>query len=902
MSYWFKQDEIHQATHVHGGPAFLPWHRELCNRFETMLREVDPDLSLHYWDWNQDPHPLFTNTFMGNANGAVGAPWLVARFYDPGVADDKFRDDNVHALNQPTPNPSTWGYALHANPADPPKDLTRDVQPGVPPVGGVFQGSSWATDNQLIAALTYADFDNLMQGPTGGPHAAAHGWIGGNLSDPHMSFRDPFVFLLHSNVDRLWAMWQTQPGQSSRLDPDQIYGTLGSDPSINAPLQPWAGTGPWPTRPWYTPENEQVVKNSKHPSVVRPPCYDTLPTYPPTVSLETPTLTFNDVPEGETTTRAAVFSAISCGDVNLSITAGPTVVTGPAGTSFGSILGTSIIIHPKSGITPPKGRLWITYTGTHAGDAATGTVTVHCAETNQDFTIPITANTIARPTVAVCLTLDQSGSMDDPAGTLGATRIQVLHDAATRFVQLVQSHNGVGVVAFDQDAYLRLGITRINTDNVLDPDRVNVLGVVQAHHTNPQGSTSIGDGVSLARTTLNPVAGYDNKAIIVFTDGLENTPQYIADVMGSIDNRTFAIGLGTETQVSTAALNALTNGTGGYLLLTGQLTANIDDYFRLTKYFLQILAGVTNNNIVVDPNGFIAPGVKLRLPFALNEADIDGTAILLVDLPVVGFALETPNGDLMDPATATGLGNVFEVGANMSFYRFALPVPLGAQGAHAGTWHALLQVDEEEFKRQLVHLREKDPEAFRRAVAHGVRYSVSVHTRSSLKMSVRLSQNSLEPGATLTVRTKLTEYDLPVERRADVQAEVQLPDNTRIVLPLSEAEPGIFEASTPAPIQGIYYFRVMASGATLRGTRFTREQTLTAAVFQGGNNPLPTGQDDPRTRDEQVCRLLDCLLKNESIQRFLHERGIDAESLLKCVHGFCNERLARPPEGSKGQR
>ena len=23
VSYWFKQDEIHQATHVHGGPAFL---------------------------------------------------------------------------------------------------------------------------------------------------------------------------------------------------------------------------------------------------------------------------------------------------------------------------------------------------------------------------------------------------------------------------------------------------------------------------------------------------------------------------------------------------------------------------------------------------------------------------------------------------------------------------------------------------------------------------------------------------------------------------------------------------------------------------------------------------------------------------------------------------------------
>ena len=62
---------------------------------------------------------------------------------------------------------------------------------------------------------------------------------------------------------------------------------------------------------------------------------------------------------------------------------------------------------------------------------AAGEVTVHCDETNQDFVIPITANTIARPTVAVCLVLDQSNSMNDPAGTAGATRIQVLREAAS---------------------------------------------------------------------------------------------------------------------------------------------------------------------------------------------------------------------------------------------------------------------------------------------------------------------------------------------------------------------------------------------------------------------------------------------------------------------------------------
>jgi len=58
VNWWFKQDEIHQATHVHGGPEFLPWHREITNRFEALLREINPQLSLHDWDFKEDPRAL----------------------------------------------------------------------------------------------------------------------------------------------------------------------------------------------------------------------------------------------------------------------------------------------------------------------------------------------------------------------------------------------------------------------------------------------------------------------------------------------------------------------------------------------------------------------------------------------------------------------------------------------------------------------------------------------------------------------------------------------------------------------------------------------------------------------------------------------------------------------------
>src|SRR5260370_17043849 len=187
-----------------------------------------------------------------------------------------------------------------------------------------------------------------------GPHGLAHDLIGGpfpsdgTLNNPHLSFRDPFVFLLHSNVDRLWAMWQTQPGQAWRVDPNQVYGSAGSDPSINAPLQPWAGengwqmNGHWPVRPWYSPENLQVTKTSKDLSVVIPPCYDTLPTFPTQMTLLTPSLIFNDVPAGETAARAIVLSVRSCHDVTLNIPPAPTLFSVPAGTNFTVLLGTSV--------------------------------------------------------------------------------------------------------------------------------------------------------------------------------------------------------------------------------------------------------------------------------------------------------------------------------------------------------------------------------------------------------------------------------------------------------------------------------------------------------------------------------------------------------------------------------
>ena len=315
------------------------------------------------------------------------------------------------------------------------------------------------------------------------------------------------------------------------------------------------------------------------PVVISPPIYH---------ALSTPTVNFNDVPEGETAVRPVEFEVRSCRAVSFSIVSGPTRLSGPATTVFATIPTPGSSLAEEHSVLPRNAFLWLTYKGTAADDAATGDVIVKCNETDQQWTVPITANTIRRPTVAIVLTLDQSGSMGQPAGT-GAKRIDVLHDAASRFVELAQANNGIGLVRFDHEAY-PVDPVLLLADPAIDTNRPKLVSDIKA--TSPNGATSIGNGLELARATIDPVSGYDNKAIVVFTDGLENTSKYISDVKNLISDRTFAIGLGTPQQVSTSALTALTKGTGGYLLVSGALSSVIDDYFRLSKYFLQILASV----------------------------------------------------------------------------------------------------------------------------------------------------------------------------------------------------------------------------------------------------------------------------------------------------------------------
>jgi len=84
---------------------------------------------------------------------------------------------------------------------------------------------------------------------------------------------------------------------------------------------------------------------------------------------------------------------------------------------------------------------------------------------------------------------------------------------------------------------------------------------------------------------------------------------------------------------------------------------------------------------------------------------------------------------------------------------------------------------------------------------------------------------------------------------------VRRPDGTQTTVAMPEIEPGVFEATTPAALNGIYPVRFRATGKTLRGYPFTREQLRTGMTWRGGDDPPPHG-DPPPPNETWCCRIL----------------------------------------------
>jgi hypothetical protein len=162
--------------------------------------------------------------------------------------------------------------------------------------------------------------------------------------------------------------------------------------------------------------------------------------------------------------------------------------------------------------------------------------------------------------VDAVMVLDRSGSMSSDSGILGKTRMDVLHDAAGQFLDMwltlraneqllsiASPNDTLDVVFFDDQKYslktLVLGSQLDNSgtkpvaklDLGADPTTHNPTPCATTPNQEkcfinqvlPNGSTSIGKGLLQAASELHPSGQPNRQVVLLMTDGLQNTPEWV---------------------------------------------------------------------------------------------------------------------------------------------------------------------------------------------------------------------------------------------------------------------------------------------------------------------------------------------------------------------------------------
>jgi tyrosinase len=176
----------------HGTWYFVAWHRMFLYYFELIVREAvhkvggPKDWTIPYWDYGR--------------NGAYAS--LPDAFRNPTNKDGS----KNHLYVQERAPGVNGGAILPAAATSATVALSRPQFTGVAEFGGGV-----APPNQQFWSQT----GRLEQTP----HNVVHSLVGGTgwMGNPDKAAKDPIFWLHHSNIDRLWALWNAK----KHLDPSE---------------------------------------------------------------------------------------------------------------------------------------------------------------------------------------------------------------------------------------------------------------------------------------------------------------------------------------------------------------------------------------------------------------------------------------------------------------------------------------------------------------------------------------------------------------------------------------------------------------------------------------------------------------------------------------------------------
>jgi tyrosinase len=207
----------------HSGPHFLPWHRSYLLDLERQLQAIDPSVAMHYWRFDEPAPNVFSRSFMGETRRSPGTASFVV--LDPGNPLVAWVTDSVPGILR----------SASFN------TLTQ-AAPGV-------AGFALLNQAQTLALGTaYAAFSGMECTPHGAAHVSFNGWVSSIPTAP----KDPLFFMVHANVDRLWALWQWL-NRRTNADNSNTYTPQNRDGRrLNDTMWPWNGVIT-PPRPNFAP-------------------------------------------------------------------------------------------------------------------------------------------------------------------------------------------------------------------------------------------------------------------------------------------------------------------------------------------------------------------------------------------------------------------------------------------------------------------------------------------------------------------------------------------------------------------------------------------------------------------------------------------------------------------------
>ena len=186
---WVNLAKIHgtdvETYHLcpHGNWYFLPWHRAYLLMYERLIRDVtgNPSFALPFWDWTEDPR--LPEIFVEPRTPDGKPNWLYVA--DPGY-------ERTWPSAEPLPSENVGPAVLR-------RILTTGIYEQ-------FATSRPSGQNSLDPSWV-VDRDAGVQGELeGNLHNMVHNHVGGWMPTS-MSPRDPLFLAHHSNIDRIWAVW-----------------------------------------------------------------------------------------------------------------------------------------------------------------------------------------------------------------------------------------------------------------------------------------------------------------------------------------------------------------------------------------------------------------------------------------------------------------------------------------------------------------------------------------------------------------------------------------------------------------------------------------------------------------------------------------------------------------------